>query len=152
MQTTIKNPINKVIRERSAEIVSGGNDFYNPVQEFNRDLSVSVLNVFFKRLLRERREKLSKKTKRDANGNTESSASNNVDKEYVAGTKYDNGLRILEALSATGLRSIRYAKEIAGVKEIIANDLSKQAVEAIKENIKHNHVEHLIEPSHADAM
>ena len=121
------------------------------MQEFNRDLSISVLNVFCKRFLRERQEKLLKKNKKDANGNNDNDL-NNSDKEYIAGTKYDNGLRILEALSATGLRSIRYAKEIAGVKEIIANDLSKNAVEAIKENIKHNQVEHLIEPSHADAM
>ncbi|XP_023294462.2 probable tRNA (guanine(26)-N(2))-dimethyltransferase [Lucilia cuprina] len=148
---SIKNPINKIIRERSAEIVSGGNVFYNPVQEFNRDLSISVLNVFFKRLLKERQEKLLKKSRKDTNGNA-ADETNKCEKEYQAGTKYEDGLRILEALSATGLRSIRYAKEIAGVKEIIANDLSKQAVEAIRENIKHNQVEHLIEPSHADAM
>uniref|UniRef100_A0A1B0GB95 tRNA (guanine(26)-N(2))-dimethyltransferase n=1 Tax=Glossina morsitans morsitans TaxID=37546 RepID=A0A1B0GB95_GLOMM len=62
--------------------------------------------------------------------------------------QYEDGLRILEALSATGMRSIRYAKEIAGV---IANDLSKQAVEAMRDNVKRNKVEHLIEVSHADA-
>lgn len=114
-----------------------------------------MLNVFSKRLQKERQEKLLKKSKKDANGNAsnvENGETPNDDKEYKAGTKYEDGLRILEALSATGLRSIRYAKEIAGVKEIVANDLSKQAVEAIKENIKHNQVEHLIEPSHADAM
>ncbi|XP_065355477.1 tRNA (guanine(26)-N(2))-dimethyltransferase [Calliphora vicina] len=152
---TITNPINKIIRERSAEIVSGGNVFYNPVQEFNRDLSISVLNVFSKRLQKERQEKLLKKSKKDANGNAsnvENGETPNNDMVYKAGTKYEDGLRILEALSATGLRSIRYAKEIAGIKEIVANDLSRQAVEAIKENIKHNQVEHLIEPSHADAM
>lgn len=121
------------------------------MQEFNRDLSISVINVFFKRFRKDRREKLLKKNKKDANGNNDKDL-NSSDQEYIAGTKYDDGLRILEALSATGLRSIRYAKEIAGVKEIIANDLSKQAVEAIKENIKHNQVEHLIESSHADAM
>lgn len=106
-------------------------------------------------MLNERQEKLKKKCKKDASGNAAVGKTNETsdnDKQYVAGTKYEHGLRILEALSATGLRSIRYAKEIAGVKEIIANDLSKQAVEAIKENIKHNQVEHLIEPSHADAM
>lgn len=59
---------------------------------------------------------------------------------------------ILEALSATGLRSIRYAKEIPGVNRIIANDLSRGAVTAIQENIKHNQVEHIVEASHADAM
>ncbi|XP_011295322.2 tRNA (guanine(26)-N(2))-dimethyltransferase [Musca domestica] len=155
-KTTIKNPINKIIRERSAEIVSGGNVFYNPVQEFNRDLSVSVLNVYFQQLLKERAAS-KKNHKKETNGNSDDKNETEETSEpnaitYKAGPKYKNGLRILEALSATGLRSIRYAKEIAGVKEIIANDLSRQAVEAIRENVKHNRVEHLIEPSHADAM
>lgn len=134
--------------------MSGGNVFYNPVQEFNRDLSISVLNVYFKRLAKERQEKALKKNKKNNSENDSNTQDEScvTEKEYVAGTKYDDGLRILEALSATGLRSIRYAKEIAGVKEIIANDLSKQAVVAINENVKHNNVEHLIETSHADAM
>lgn len=147
LQTRINNPVNRIIRERSAEIVSGGNVFYNPVQEFNRDLSISVINVFFKRLLKERHLKILKKNKNSSTGIVLNNAEN-----YISGTRYEDGLRILEALSATGLRSIRYAKEIAGIKEIVANDLSKQAVEAITENIKYNKVEHLIEPSHADAM
>ncbi|KDR81650.1 hypothetical protein GALMADRAFT_89844 [Galerina marginata CBS 339.88] len=45
---------------------------------------------------------------------------------------------ILEALSATGLRSIRYAKEIPLAKCVIANDLSPGAVEAMKRNIAIN--------------
>lgn len=62
-----------------------------------------------------------------------------------------DGLRVLEALSATGLRSIRYAKEVPGIKQIIANDLSAAAVKAIKENIKLNNVEHLVTASEANA-
>jgi tRNA G26 N,N-dimethylase Trm1 len=50
------------------------------------------------------------------------------------------GLKILEAFSASGLRSIRYAKEIVSIDakserlidEIIANDISKRAVERIQ--------------------
>lgn len=61
-------------------------------------------------------------------------------------------MTILEALSATGLRSIRYAKEIPGVKQIYANDISIQAVEAIKENVKRNKVEHMVSCSHDDAI
>lgn len=63
-----------------------------------------------------------------------------------------DGLRVLEALSATGLRSIRYAKEVPGLKEIIANDMSWAAVKSIKENIKLNNVEHLVTASEANAM
>jgi tRNA (guanine26-N2/guanine27-N2)-dimethyltransferase len=38
------------------------------------------------------------------------------------------------------LRSIRYWKEIPNVKEIIANDLSEDAVADIKRNLKFNEV------------
>lgn len=62
-----------------------------------------------------------------------------------------DGLRVLEALSATGLRSIRYAKEVPGVKQIIANDLSAAAVKSIQENIRLNKVEHLVTASEANA-
>ncbi|TDG49477.1 hypothetical protein AWZ03_004160 [Drosophila navojoa] len=148
------NPNANIITERNANIISGGNVFYNPVQEFNRDLSIAVLNVYFQRLVKERAEKAKKQQLRkqkqqvDDNGQQETT----VTPSYTAGTKYEDGMRILEALAATGLRSIRYAQEIAGVRQIVANDLSKQAVESIKTNVQHNGVEHLIETSHADAM
>lgn len=45
---------------------------------------------------------------------------------------------ILEALSATGLRAIRYAKEIPGVKYVIANDLSPTAATAMRRNVDYN--------------
>lgn len=57
----------------------------------------------------------------------------------------------MEALSATGLRSIRYAKEVPGIKRIIANDLSSAAVKSIRENIKLNNVEHLVTASESNA-
>lgn len=58
---------------------------------------------------------------------------------------------MLEALSASGLRSIRYAKEVGGLKNIITNDLSASAVESIKSNSQKNGVSHLITPSEGDA-
>lgn len=61
-------------------------------------------------------------------------------------------MTILEALSASGLRSIRYAKEVPGVREIIANDLSGTAASSIRANIAHNGVEHLVTTSHDDAV
>lgn len=60
-------------------------------------------------------------------------------------------MRILEALSATGLRSIRYAKEAPGIKEIIANDLSINAVKQIQSNVELNGVVHLVNPCQSDA-
>lgn len=67
------------------------------------------------------------------------------------GIKHENGLSVLEALSATGLRSIRYAKEIPGIKQIIANDISEQAVQDIKRNVDDNEVSDIIIPNHDDA-
>lgn len=69
-----------------------------------------------------------------------------------AGEVYENGITILEALSATGLRSIRYAKEIPGIKEIVANDISKKAVESIENNIQSNSVQNIVKTSHSDAV
>lgn len=57
----------------------------------------------------------------------------------------------MEALSATGLRSVRMANEIPGVKKIIANDLSKKAVEAINRNILFNNVQEFVEANEEDA-
>ena len=59
----------------------------------------------------------------------------------------ENGLEVLEALSASGLRSVRYANEIPGLDKVIANDISAKAVEAIRRNVKANGVEDIVEPS-----
>lgn len=48
--------------------------------------------------------------------------------------------RILDALSATGLRAIRYAKEIPETTRVVANDLSEQATASIRLNVLHNEV------------
>lgn len=62
-------------------------------------------------------------------------------------------LRILEALSATGLRSIRYWKEIDGLETILANDCLDAAVATIKQNVEFNDisVDSQVQPSLADA-
>ncbi|CAK9807890.1 Probable tRNA (guanine(26)-N(2))-dimethyltransferase [Anthophora quadrimaculata] len=122
MEQCAKKPklCNTSINEGDAKIlVNDTNVFYNPVQEFNRDLSVAVLITYIK------------------GDNTEA-------------LKQD-GITVLEALSATGLRSIRYAKEVQGIKQIVTNDICAKAVESIKKNIQHNEVEHIVKPSHEDA-
>lgn len=72
--------------------------FYNPIQEFNRDLSISCMNTYSK-----------------LNDNKK--------------------LRILEALAASGIRSMRYALEIDNCSQIVANDFDKTAVQLIDKNI-----------------
>ena len=46
---------------------------------------------------------------------------------------------------------MRYAKEIEGIREVVANDFSEAAVESIKRNILHNGVSEKVKASHADA-
>ncbi|KAG4914717.1 hypothetical protein JHK87_052274 [Glycine soja] len=46
--------------------------------------------------------------------------------------------RVLEALSASGLRSLRYAREVEGIGQVIAVDNDKASVEACRRNIKFN--------------
>ena len=70
---------------------------------------------------------------------------------FVALILQGRGLRILEALSATGLRSIRYALEIPRAASIVANDLSPDAFEAMKKNIEHNGVADRVTPSCQEA-
>ncbi|RLU19894.1 hypothetical protein DMN91_008453 [Ooceraea biroi] len=125
-----------VISEGKAQIlVRDKRVFYNPVQEFNRDLSVAVLTIFtrdrWNEILQRDRERL----KEDDENSTLS----------------QKGITILEALSATGLRSIRYAKEVEGVRQIVANDISATAVDSIRQNVLHNGVDNLVIPHHEDA-
>ncbi|CAK9175787.1 unnamed protein product [Ilex paraguariensis] len=46
--------------------------------------------------------------------------------------------RVLEALSASGLRALRYAREVEGIGEVVALDNDKVSVEACRRNIKFN--------------
>lgn len=52
------------LKEGSTQILNeGGYVFYNPVQEFNRDLSITVLSTFSKVFLTEQNEKREKREK-----------------------------------------------------------------------------------------
>lgn len=58
---------------------------------------------------------------------------------------------ILDALSATGLRALRYAKEIPFATKIVANDLSAASVQNIELNIQHNEVKDKVHANLDDA-
>ncbi len=111
------------------------------VQEFNRDLSIAVIQLFIRR-------------------------------EMAQNPRFSQGITILEALSASGLRyqsfvngtlqnnwsdirifcrSIRYAKEIEGLTKIVANDISEKAVDSIRKNVEDNGVQDIVQVSHNDA-
>ncbi|RKF54431.1 tRNA -dimethyltransferase [Erysiphe neolycopersici] len=58
--------------------------------------------------------------------------------ENIKTSNYVPNFTILDALSATGLRALRYAHEIPFVTSITANDLLPSATKQIKLNILHN--------------
>ena len=102
---------NKCVKEGSAVIRNVDNSavFYNPVQQFNRDMSSAILKAY--------RQLCSKQE-----------------------------MNVFEGLSATGLRSIRYAKEVEGISTVWANDLDVRAFESIKLNAVENGVQEIVKP------
>lgn len=84
--------------------------FYNPVQEFNRDTSILVINAF----------------------------NDVLQEERAAKTKEHEGIKVFEALAATGLRSVRYMKEIPSITKLVGNDIDKAATDLMKKNFEFN--------------
>lgn len=118
--------------------------FYNPAQVFNRDLTVLVLSVFAKLRNREHEEKKLKREQR----------AKETGQPFQERAK--PGLKILEALAATGIRTIRYVKELGvgpqGIRQIVANDLDANAVAHMKRNFEHNSLpETVVEATCEDA-
>lgn len=176
--------------------------FYNPIQQFNRDLSVLAIKAFGEETIDAKRQKwekrradlarknerLKRKRKRgdedgqatevigqqqhqqpeegaDSVGDTlmqntdEVTPSQEGPSEANAAPKADPTptypmppFRILDALSATGLRAIRYAKEIPWVTSVTANDLSSEATRSIRTNVEHNDVGKKVEITCGNAM
>lgn len=82
--------------------------FYNPIQVFNRDVTLLVMQHYINELREE-----------------------NKKKEF-------EGVRIVDALSASGLRTIRFLQELEGVKEVYANDISEASHKLMADNFKLN--------------
>ena len=60
-------------------------------------------------------------------------------------------LRICDALSATGIRGLRYAKEVENVEFVALNDINRLAYDLMKINIERNGLEKLVTAFHSDA-
>ncbi|KAL7506202.1 hypothetical protein ACHAXN_003722 [Cyclotella atomus] len=83
---------------------------------------------------------------------TKKSGFNSADGAPNGETSGSGGLTILEALAASGLRSLRYWKEIPGVRTIVMNDLDPVAIELARENVIRNGMERsLAKKSHESA-
>lgn len=102
-----------MLKEGEACFAESDRVFYNPIQEFNRDMSIACIARYQECLGRP--------------------------------------ISVLEGLSASGLRSIRYAKEIPGVQAVVANDFDESAFHKIKENIKENGLTDVVSANLGDA-
>jgi len=140
-------PLNHVIiEEGSAYMIYDNKEdvFYNKVQVLNRDLSIQVIKLFSEILIKERNDRyqmrLSKKVSvhKDSVLSSSSSSSSSSSEELI---KPPDGITILDALAATGLRSIRYMKEIPNIRSITINDLSIEATKVALNNIIINKID-----------
>ncbi|KAF7304907.1 tRNA (guanine(26)-N(2))-dimethyltransferase [Mycena kentingensis (nom. inval.)] len=171
--------------ENTSHILRASNEaFLNPIQEFNRDLTIACIKTWSDMLHESSKARWIASQERKANGNargkgkgkkkqqqqqnpleedleqpkkkikldTEAAPGEDLeqpkqkvelDSEATPAPKLRHSFSrrpivILEPLSATGLRAIRFAKEIPHVLRVIANDLSPAAAAAIRRNIELN--------------
>ncbi|XP_056266290.1 tRNA (guanine(26)-N(2))-dimethyltransferase [Pseudoliparis swirei] len=146
-------PGETVVKEGKAAILfpNANEVFYNPVQEFNRDLTCAVITEFARELLAQRGVKLvvpgeEVEEKVEVENGAESPTAT-----ASVGEKCERGLRVLEGLSASGLRSVRFALEVPGLQSVTANDFSTKAAALIARNVEYNGVGHLVSASCRDA-
>ncbi|XP_021487895.1 tRNA (guanine(26)-N(2))-dimethyltransferase isoform X1 [Meriones unguiculatus] len=157
------------VTEGAAKIAfpSANEVFYNPVQEFNRDLTCAVITEFARIHLgakgiqiKVQGEKDLQKVTADLSEQEEEKAEQKENEKLAQGDQprtaavgeiCEEGLQVLEGLAASGLRSIRFALEVPGLRSVVANDASARAVELIHKNVQLNGVTHLVQPNQADA-
>lgn len=139
--------------------------FYNPIQQFNRDLSVLAIRAYGEHLRasrarnaeKRRNVELAKGRKRKRGEGEEKNGCEPKDEGHAnpsdPQTSPDQGgtFTVLDALSATGLRALRYAAEIPSITSVVANDLSPPAVQSMKVNVEYNGLDKLIQPNLGDA-
>merc|ERR1712013_318456 len=126
------------IKEGKAKILfpKQNSVFYNNVQVFNRDLSISVIKYFIKLFHQNKKHPATEKDYEAVKYSAAVAPQAEQEGKENGVTGDDNGdtevaskndITIMECLSATGLRAMRYALEIPGVNRVIANDLSRNA-------------------------
>ncbi|KAF7560623.1 hypothetical protein G7046_g3543 [Stylonectria norvegica] len=158
--------------------------FYNPIQQYNRDLSVLAIKTYGEAALEKRRGqfdtragKQGKKRKRgdedekpkltteekpavlepqqalEETTKPDVSETNPEATEDPQRTKTSKAqFRIFDALSASGLRALRYAHEIPFVTSVKANDLSDSAAKSIEMNVNHNGLQEKVTVTQGDAL
>eukprot|EP00919_Chromeraceae_sp_WS-2016_P046278 GHVR01109976.1.p1 GENE.GHVR01109976.1~~GHVR01109976.1.p1 ORF type:complete len:318 (+),score=63.83 GHVR01109976.1:39-992(+) len=128
----IKNPLNEV--------------FYNPSQVFNRDLSVLICYTFAKYFY------FNKNNIFNQNNKNINKNDNITTPPTISSQENGSKFEILEPLSATGLRSLRYAAELGSVvTQVVANDIDTSATEQMKGNVLLNNLSDKITIHNTDA-
>ncbi|WP_460123859.1 tRNA (guanine(10)-N(2))-dimethyltransferase [Stetteria hydrogenophila] len=61
------------------------------------------------------------------------------------------GVTVVEPLTATGVRAVRYALEVEGIERVVAGDIDPKAVRLALENVELNRVEGRVSVVRADA-
>ncbi|OWK12423.1 TRMT1 [Cervus elaphus hippelaphus] len=140
------------ITEGAARIVfpSANEVFYNPVQEFNRDLTCAVITEFARIQLAAKGIQIKVPGEKDVQKVIVDLSEPKEDKAELkeganlaledqprtaaVGEICEEGLRVLEGLAASGLRSIRFAREVPGLRSVVANDASARAVDLMRRN------------------
>uniref|UniRef100_A0A665VYY1 tRNA (guanine(26)-N(2))-dimethyltransferase n=1 Tax=Echeneis naucrates TaxID=173247 RepID=A0A665VYY1_ECHNA len=160
------SPWETVVKEGRASILfpNANEVFYNPVQEFNRDLTCAVITEFARDLLAQRGVKVVVPGEKERVVVSLAEEMNDADVQMeekngaavpavtaAVGEKCELGLRVLEGLAASGLRSVRFALEVPGLQSVTANDFSAKAAALIARNAQYNGVEHLLQASCRDA-
>jgi len=140
--------------------------FYNPPQIPNRDLSVLALQEFAEMWAREplKLKPLGGRTLRQGPAAPEASSAGTASTDAVAAAEpaaaadaepaerdapvaeeaatatapTRPGLRVLDALSASGLRAMRYSLEVPSLREVVANDVDPVAVATMRNNFERN--------------
>ncbi|KFA67756.1 hypothetical protein S40285_00900 [Stachybotrys chlorohalonatus IBT 40285] len=147
--------------------------FYNPIQQYNRDLSVLAIKTYGEQRSEEREQarrlrnqklalKNAKKRKREHEPTPDELPAELGPKVEVTNapeeprvqdsSKATHPFKIFDALSASGLRALRYAHELPFVTEVVANDLSESAAKTIQFNVAHNGLEDKIKVTNEDAL
>ncbi|KAL8372113.1 hypothetical protein RB595_001757 [Gaeumannomyces hyphopodioides] len=204
-------------QKKKPKLATGADDlqsvFYNPIQQFNRDLSVLAIRAHGKQVMekrtrdhqrrmdqfadKKRKRQERREANRDAQGQERGQEEDGADdaepprklskvsndaaepQEPVpapehasaegqetsadaeeshlgqaaeARPKKGPSVKILDALSATGLRALRYAHELPFSTTVVSNDLLEAAVESIKLNVRHNKLEDKIVVNHGNAV
>lgn len=127
--------------------------FYNKVQVLNRDLSIQVIRLFSEIREREKTQRYEAKLARynellqtglpaaPSSSSSSSSSSSRKQPQIKAPYELPKGIHILDALAATGLRSVRYLKEIPLARHVTINDLDASATEQARANCQQNGVD-----------